>query len=197
MEAAFWRAERVTLAGSMMPAFTMSAHSMAASKPMPFFSFFARSDDDRAVHAGVLGDLAQGLLEGALDDLEADLLVVARTWTGRPSRAPGRLDEGDAAAGDDAFLDGGAGCREGVLDAVLLLLHLDLGGRADVDHGHAAGELGQALLELLLVVVGGGVLDLGLDLRDAVLDVLLLAGALDDGGVFLVHLDLLGACRAR
>ena len=100
-----------------------------------------------------------------------------------------------AAAGDDAFLDGGAGGGEGVLDAVLLLLHLDLGGRADVDDGDAAGELGQALLELLAVVVGGGVLDLGLDLGDAVLDVLLLAGAVDDGGVVLVDLDGLGGAE--
>ena len=44
MEAAFCSAERVTLAGSMIPFFTRSHHSMAcASKPKPFFSFFARS----------------------------------------------------------------------------------------------------------------------------------------------------------
>jgi DNA-binding PadR family transcriptional regulator len=35
---------------------------------------------------------------------------------------------------------------QGVLDAGLLLLHLDLGRGADVDLGHAAGELGEALL---------------------------------------------------
>jgi ABC-2 type transport system permease protein len=43
-----------------------------------------------------------------------------------------------------------------VLDAVLLLLELDLGGRADLDHRHAAGQLGQPLLQLLAVVVGVG-----------------------------------------
>jgi hypothetical protein len=42
--AAFCSAERVTLAGSMMPALTMSTHFiLAASKPMPFFSLSARS----------------------------------------------------------------------------------------------------------------------------------------------------------
>jgi hypothetical protein len=60
--------------------------------------------------------------------------------------------------------------RDGVLDAVLLLLELDLGGRADLDDADAAGELGEALLELLAVVVGVGVLDLGLDLGDPTLD---------------------------
>jgi len=40
-----------------------------------------------------------------------------------------------------------------VLDAVLLLLELHLGGCTDLDDGHAAGQLREALLELLAVVV--------------------------------------------
>jgi hypothetical protein len=79
--------------------------------------------------------------------------------------------QGDAAAGDDALFHRGAGGVQGVFDAGLLLLHLDLGGGTDLDHGHAAGELGQTLLELLAVVVGGGLLDLGADLLAAALDV--------------------------
>src|SRR6185436_75305 len=59
----------------------------------------------------------------------------------------------------------------------------------------AADQLGQALLELLAVVVRGGVLDLLADLLDAALDVRLLAGALDDGGVVLVDGDALGAAQ--
>ena len=70
------------------------------------------------------------------------------------------VEQRDAAAGDDAFLDGRAGRGEGVLEAVLLLFQLGLGRRADLDDGHAAGELGQPLLQLLAVVVGVGVLDL-------------------------------------
>ena len=98
----------------------------------------------------------------------------------------GSVDQSDAAAGHDAFLNGGAGGGQGVLNAVLLLLQLDLGGGADLDHGDAAGQLGQALLQLLVVVVGGGLFDLGLDLLDAGLDGALGALALDDGGVVLV-----------
>ena len=100
-----------------------------------------------------------------------------------------RAEERDAAAGDDAFLDRRAGRVQGVLDAGLLLLHLGLGGGADVDDGDAAGELGEALLELLAVVVGGGLVDLAADLLDAALDVGALAGALDDGRVLLVDRD--------
>jgi len=53
-----------------------------------------------------------------------------------------------------------AGCVEGVLDAILFLLHFDIGGAADPDHRDAAGELGKTLLQLLAVVVRGGLLDL-------------------------------------
>src|SRR5712675_1181917 len=80
-----------------------------------------------------------------------------------------------------------------VINAVLALLHFDLGRAANADHRDAAGELGQTLLQLLAVVVRGGFLDLRLDLADAGFDVGLLAGTVDDGGVLLVDHHLLGA----
>ena len=103
-----------------------------------------------------------------------------------------RAQQRDAAARDDALFDRGLGRVHRVLDAGLLLLHLGLGGRADLDHRHAADQLGQPLLELLAVVVGGRLLDLRADLLDAALDLLRRAGALDDRGVVLVDRDLLG-----
>ena len=78
---------------------------------------------------------------------------------------------------------------------MLDLLELDLGSCANLDDRDAAGELGQTLLELLLVEVGGGVLNLVLDLRDTLLDGVLGAGAADDGGVVLGDLDGLGAAE--
>src|SRR6266540_2947305 len=106
-----------------------------------------------------------------------------------------RPQQGHAAAGDDALLHRRAGVGDGVLDAVLLLLELDLGGRADLDHAHPTGQLREPLLELLAVVVGVGVLDLGLDLVDAALDVVLAAGALDDGGLVLGDDHLAGTAQ--
>ncbi len=106
-----------------------------------------------------------------------------------------RADERHAAAGDDAFFDGRAGRVERVFDARLLLLHLGLGGSADLDDRDAADELREALLELLAVVVGRGVLDLRADLGDAALDLVLLARAVDDRGVVLVDRDALGAAE--
>jgi hypothetical protein len=86
------------------------------------------------------------------------------------SNAFAGLDERDATTGDDALLDGRLRVADGVLDAVLALLELDLGGRTRLDDGDAAGELGEALLQLLAVVVAVGVLDLALDLGHATLD---------------------------
>ena len=82
-----------------------------------------------------------------------------------------------------------------ILDAGLLLLHLDLADRADLHHGDAAGELGQALLQLLAVVVAAGVLDLLADGVTASGDLLLVAAAAHDGGRLLVDLDALGAAE--
>ena len=69
-----------------------------------------------------------------------------------------------AAAGRHAFFHRRAGGVERVFDAVLLFLDFDFGRAADADHRDAARELGETLLELLTVVVRGGLLDLGLDL---------------------------------
>src|SRR5262249_19722133 len=100
-----------------------------------------------------------------------------------------------AAAGHDAFLHRGAGRVQRVLDAVLLLLDLDLGRAANLDHGDAARELGEPLLQFFTIIVRRGLLDLRFDLADPGLDVLFLAGALDDRGVLLVDDDLAGAAE--
>ncbi len=145
-----------------------------------------------AFRTGVVGDLASRLFERAPHDARANGLVVVE---------PEFLHRGNAAnergttAGNDAFLDGRTGGVHSVLNASFLFLELGFGGRANLDDGDAADKLGKALLELLLVVVGGGVFDLLADLLDAALDFRRLAGAFDDGGVVLVDGDLLGAAE--
>src|SRR5262249_58234109 len=73
----------------------------------------------------------------------------------------------------------------------------DVGASAEPDHRDAARELRQPLVQLLAVIVGGGLLDLLLDLADAGFDILLLAGAVDDRGLLLLDDDLLGAAEHR
>ena len=88
-----------------------------------------------------------------------------------------------AAAGHDAFFQRGLRGRLGVVQEELPLLHFGLGRGADADLGHAAGQLGQPLLELLAVVVAGGGLDFLADLLGAAGNGLLVAAAADDGRV--------------
>src|SRR3954463_8608314 len=149
------------------------------------------ADDLGAVFTGIDRDLASGRGERLAHDLDAGLLVVV--LGAQALELLGGTEQGDAAARDDAFLDRGAGRMHRVIDAILALLHLDLGRAADADHRDAARELGKTLLEFLTVVVRGGFLDLRLDLGHARLDVGLLAGAIDDRGVLLVDHHLLGA----
>src|SRR5205085_2521696 len=118
------------------------------------------------------------------EDADADVLFIGRAL----ERLEDRLaaNQRDTAARHDALFDSCARGVQRVLDAGLLLFHLDFGGCTDLDHGNTADELGEALLELLAVVVAGGVVDLLADGRDAAFDVGLLAGAVDDGRVVLV-----------
>src|SRR5712692_2683061 len=147
------------------------------------------ADDNRAVLARVDRDLARRPGERLADDLDAGLLVVVRGLDAL--ELLGGTEQGDAAARNDAFFNRRTGRMHRVINAILALLHLDRA--ADADHRDAACELGQTLLQLLTVVVRGGFLDLRLDLVDPRLDVGLLAGAVDDGGVLLVDHHLLGA----
>src|SRR5712691_5632006 len=149
------------------------------------------ADNDRAVLARVDGDLARRPGERLAHDVDAGFLVVVLRAYFLQYFAGAQ--ECDAAAGQDAFLDCGAGGVHRVVDSILALLHLDLGGPADADHRDAAGELGEALLELLAVIVGGGLLDLSLDLGDTRVDVRLLAGTFDDGGVLFLDHHFFGA----
>jgi len=66
-------------------------------------------------------------------------------------------EQGSAAAGNDAFFDRSAGGVHGVLNASFLFLQLGFGCCSHLDDRNAANQLGKALLELFLVVVGGGV----------------------------------------
>ena len=100
--------------------------------------------------------------------------------------------QSDTTAGRNALLHGCAGGVERVVHSILLLFDLDFGCAADADHRDAARKLGQPFLAST-IVIGGRLLDLRLDLANARFDVLLLTGAVDDCGRFLVDAHPLGA----
>ena len=166
IDAAFCRPARVTLAGSMMPAAIRSTHLAGCGVHAHRTSGgLDLADDDGTFEAGVVGDVAgrRGRAPPTPSWRRSSRRLRA---TRRPWHRLAGPDQGGAATGDHTLFDGCTDRRHGVFDAVLLLLELDLGGGADLDQRHTAGQLGETLLELLTIPVGVGVLDLGLDLVD-------------------------------
>src|SRR4029077_4938948 len=143
-----------------------------------------------AFMAAVECDLPHGLFERALHDVDADGFVIVQLELFERRDAANQCD---AAAGNNAFLDSCASGVLGVLDASLLFLQLGLGCRAHLDYCDAADELRQSFLELLAVVVGGGVFDLRANLLHAPFNLGGFSGAFDDRGVVLVDGDFLRA----
>ena len=78
-----------------------------------------------------------------------------------------------------------------VFHAGFLFLHFGFSRSADVDDGHATGELRQTFLQLLAVVIARGLGDLAADLIHAALDLGGLAVAFNDGAILFVHDDAL------
>ncbi len=111
----------------------------------------------RALATGVSYNLAQRLLNSALNNLDTRCLVVIFAL-----HAFERLhgtDVGNATTRHDTLLYGSTCCRKSIIHSILLLLHLDLGSSTYVEYRNATCELGKTLLQLLAVVVRCSILD--------------------------------------
>ena len=75
----------------------------------------------------------------------------------------GQLQKCGATTGNDALFDGRPGGVQGILDPQLAVLEFRFRGSTHFDDGDAAGELGDALVQLLAVVVGVGGIEFSLD----------------------------------
>ena len=146
-------------------------------------------DDEGGFAAGVFDELAKRSFYSTVDDGGTGGFIA-----GEVEGANGLLgaDESHATTGHDAFFHRSTGGVQGVVHAVFLLLHFGFCGSTDLDDGHTASELGEALLEFLAVIVGGGVLNLLADLGDSGRDVGGGTGPLDDDGGILGDNDALG-----
>src|SRR5580698_3971900 len=149
--------------------------------------YFAQNHS--AFFAGILGDHAQRLGDGAADDVDANLLIAIRLHL---FERRGATCQCDSAARDNSFFHSRARCMHRIFHAGFLFLHFGFGCGADFNHGHATDQLRQPLLQLLAVVVAGGLVDLATNFLHAAFDFRVLAFALDDGRVVLVDGDLLG-----
>src|SRR5690606_1845250 len=105
-------------------------------------------NDDGAVLSGIGSQSADRGFERLFDDVDAnaDFAVFVAIISGKFIQFGTSVDEGNFAAGDDAFLNRGARGGERIFDAMLLFLHFGLGRRAYADDGNAAAQLGKAFL---------------------------------------------------
>src|SRR5690606_38850773 len=94
-----------------------------------------------------------------------------------------RIDKRHTTAGNDTLFNRRAGRAQGIFHAMFLFFQFGLGGRADTDHRHTAGQLGEAFLQFLAVIIAGAGLDLAANFFDAALDGAFFARTIHDGGV--------------
>src|SRR5439155_5492952 len=151
--------------------------------------------DDRTIDAGVVGDLLDGGFDRAAHDVHADLLVFVLALSAGAEHFLGGPNHRYAATGENSFFNRGPAGVQRIFHAGFLFFHGNFRGRADLDDRHAASEFRQPLLELFLVVIRRGDVDLVLELLDAAFDRLLIASAFDDRSVVLVHADLFGSSK--
>ena len=117
--------------------------------------------------AGVGRDQEGRLRERAPDDVDADRVVVLHIQVVEHRRG---VQQGDAAAGDDALGHRGPGRGQRVLDPVLQLGEFGVGRRADADDRDLAGQRADPLVEHVLVDSERGPLQLGPQLGEPELD---------------------------
>jgi hypothetical protein len=147
-------------------------------------------NDDGSLEACVLANSLAWNFASALYDANANVLVEVSAL--KRIKPFGGEEEGRSSTNDDALIGSGSGGTESILDSILELTNLNLGGTADLDDGDSTSKSSSSLLELLLVVLASGVLHLAVDSLDTIIDICLLARATHDNGVVLGDDNLLG-----
>ena len=107
-------------------------------------------DNYAALKAGIVCNGANRSLKCLADDLDTDLLVCVNGLNA--VEYGGSREERNAAAGNDALFNSRTGCLKCVLNAVLDLLELNLGSRANLDNCYAAGQFCQAKSEVVFSI---------------------------------------------
>ena len=169
-ETAFSSATRTTLVASMMPASIKSTYlQVEASRPEFAFAGSHAIHHHAAVQRRVFGDLTRGCLERSFENPQTGLFVLFGLGF-LSIYGIDRAQQGQSGPWQHSFGDGRFGGADGVLESFLQLLGLGLRRRADANDGNSARQLRQPLLQFLLVVLGGGLLNLLAQLAATAID---------------------------
>src|SRR6185436_9562402 len=150
-------------------------------------------EHDGGVAAAVADDLPERLLDSARKNSETRRLILVHGW--RRGYRLAHAQQRHTATGYGALEHGRPRRVERIVHPHHSFLHFDFARSADLDNRDTAGELCDTLFDFLSVVVRLRVLDHRSQRLNAIGDVLLAAGAIDDGGVVLGHTNSLGGAQ--
>ena len=139
-------------------------------------------DDHRAILAGIRGNFAHRNFQRFTDNPDTRIFI----FVFQPDffqRFDG-VDQGDTATRHDAFFLGGTGRAQRIFHPMFLLFEFGFGCGPNFDDGHTTGEFRHAFLQLLPIVIAGGVFDLPANLFDPAGDGGFIACTIDDGRIF-------------
>src|SRR6266851_3867323 len=186
MDAAFWRARRVTFAGSITPALTRSPNSPVSALKPKFSSFDSRTRPT-TIAPSCPAFWAIWRMGSSSARFTMFTPMASSSWSLSFSRAgkqrrravppPETMPSSTAAR---------VACMASSTRAFFSF------SSVSVD---APNQLGKTFLELFLVVIRGGLFDLHTELLDSAFDLAGLASARDDRRVVLVDGHLLGAAQ--
>ncbi len=119
MEAAFWRAVRVTLAGSTIPALTMSTYSsLRALKPTPSSEALTLATMTEPSRPAFSAIWRSGSSNSAFNQVDTGLYVAVFVEFVESRE---NVDEGRATAGYDTFFNSCTRSVEGIFEAIFLV----------------------------------------------------------------------------
>jgi hypothetical protein len=111
----------------------------------------------RGLFSSLPCNLTQRGVDSLADDIDPEaVVVVVGLQIGQHQTGARRRD---AVTWNDAFLDGSKDRVQTVVHAVLSLLRLDLGVATNANDDDEVSQLSQTLLQILPVVIGGGLLN--------------------------------------
>ena len=134
--------------------------------------------------------------QGTLQNLNPGALIALQLLD-KAVQPIGQLQECCSTTGNNAFFDRCTRGVQGILNPQLAVLEFRFRWGTDLDDGNAAGEFGDALVQLLAVIVGVGGIEFPLDRCDAVCDggTVIIRG--HDRGVLLADGDATGFAEVR
>ena len=148
-------------------------------------AFLNTLHDDSTFLPCICYNLSEGLFYGTAYNLDTCRLVIVLSVESIESTYSSEV--GCTTAWDSTFLYGSTCSTEGIIHAILLLLHLYFAWCTDIEYSYTTGELSQTLLELLTIVVRGRIGNLSLDLCCTLTDSFLIACTVYDGCIILVY----------